>query len=129
MAKSRRRIIAFALACAMPIASAAAQSSATTGARNLSLEQQTKIADAITREAGPPTPGAQFSLAIGNTVPADIQLRRVPAIVAQVAPQLGDASYVVVEEQIAIVDPHSRKILEVVQRGLSQTGSIPAQTR
>jgi hypothetical protein len=127
MAKSRRRILAFALACAMPIASAAAQSTGTTSTRNLSLEQQTKIADAITRDAGPSLPGAHFSLAIGNAVPADVPLRRVPASVEAVAPQLRGASYIVVEEQIAIADSNTRKILAVVQRGLSQTGSVPAR--
>ena len=124
MAKWRRRIMAFVLACTMPIASAAAQSAA-----NLSLEQQTKIADAITREAGPPMPGAQFSLAIGNTVPAGMQLHPMPPIVAQVAPQFRDASYIVVEEHIAIVDSNSRKVLEVVQRGLSQTGTAPGRNK
>jgi hypothetical protein len=123
------RLLAVALAIATSIASAAAQAPADTSTRNLSLEQQTKIADVITRDAGTPLPGAHFSLAIGNAVPADVRLRPVPTTVAQVAPQFRDASYVVVEEQIAIVDSHSRKILAVVQRGLSQTGAVPAQTR
>jgi Protein of unknown function (DUF1236) len=121
-----QRLFALAFLLALPISSAA-QLSAQTGARELSLEQQTKIAETITREAGPPLPGAHFSLAIGNAVPSNIQLRPVPTTVVQVAPQFRDASYVVVEEQIAIVDSRSRKILDVVQRGLSQTGSVPAQ--
>jgi Protein of unknown function (DUF1236) len=124
MTQLPRRILAFALACALPIASAAAQSAAT---RELNLEQQTKIADAITRDAGAPIRDVHFSLAIGNAVPAEVQLRPVPASVAQVAPQFRGASYVVVEEQIAIVDSNTRKILAVVQRGLSQTGSVPAR--
>jgi uncharacterized protein DUF1236 len=124
MPNLRPLLLAFALVCALPIASAAAQSTAT---RELNLEQQTKIADAITRDAGAPTRDVHFSLAIGNAVPAEVQLRSVPTAVAQVAPQFRDASYVVVEEQIAIVDPQSRKILAVVQRGLSQTGSTPTR--
>ena len=129
MMKSRRLILTFALLCALPIASAAAQSTATTSPPNLSLEQQTKIADAITRDAGEPIRGIHFSLAIGNAVPTDVQLHPVPTAVAQVAPEFRDAGYVVVEEQIAIIDSHSRKILAVVQRGRRQTGSVPAQTR
>jgi hypothetical protein len=128
MSPLNQRLLAIAVAIAIPIATPAAQSPADTS-HNLSLEQQTKIADAITREAGRPMPGAHFSLAIGNAVPADVQLRPVPTIVVQVAPQFRDASYIVVEEQIAIVDSGSRKILDVVQRGLSQTGSVPARTR
>ena len=124
MAKPQRCILAFALACALPIASAAAQSATT---RELNLEQQTKIADAITRDAGPSLPGAHFSLAIGNAIPADVPLRRVPPVVETVAPQFRGASYIVVEEQIAIADSNTRKILAVVQRGLNQTGSVPAR--
>ena len=123
------RLLAFTLSLALPIAWASAQAPAQTGARNLSLEQQAKIADAITRDAGAPLPGAHFSLAVGNAVPADVPLRRVPASVGAAAPQFRQASYVVVEEQIALVDATTRKILAVVQRGLSQTGSVPAQTR
>ena len=123
------RLLAITLSLVLPIACASAQAAPQTGAPNLSLEQQTKIADAITRDAGAPLPGAHFTLAIGNAVPADVPLRPVPANAAAVAPQFRGASYVVVEEQIAIVDSATRKILAVVQRGLSQTGAAPAQNR
>ena len=120
MTKSLQLLFAVAFSTAIAAATASAQTPAETGARNLSLEQQTKIADAITRDAGPPAAGAHFSLAIGNAVPADVPLRQVPATVAQEAPQFRGASYVVVEEQIALVDSQTRKILAVIQRGLRQ---------
>ena len=127
MAKSSQRLLAIALSLAIPLATAAAQAPADTTSRNLSLEQQTKIADVITRDAGPPTPGAHFSLAVGAAVPAEVPLRPVPTAATAVAPQFRGASYIVVEEQIALVDSSTRKILAVIQRGLSQTGSVPAQ--
>ena len=128
MAKSSQRLLAIALSLAIPLATAAAQAPADTTSRNLSLEQQTKIADVITRDAGSPVRDVHFSLAIGNAVPADVPLRPVPATAAAVAPQFRGASYVVVEEQIALVDSQTRKIPAVIQRGLRQsTGS--AQTR
>jgi hypothetical protein len=58
-----------------------------------------------------------------------VPLRPLPAKAAEAAPQLHGASYVMVEEQIALVDAQTRKILAVIQRGLRQTGSAPAQTR
>ena len=128
MAKSLQRVLVIALLTALAMATAWAQTAADTSARNLSLEQQTKIADAITRAAGQPIAAGQFPLAIGNTVPADVSLQPVPASVAAAAPQLRSASYVVVEEQIAIVDSQTRKILAVIQRGLTQgTGSAQAR--
>jgi Protein of unknown function (DUF1236) len=122
MTKSLHRLLGLSLLLALPTAS-----SAQTGARELSLEQQTKMADAITRDAGAPLPGARFSLAIGSAVPADVPLRAVPGSLDAVAPEFRGASYVVVEEQIAIVDTGTRKILAVIQRGLSQTDSAPAK--
>jgi len=120
--------LAIVFAAAIAAATASAQTPADTSARNLSLEQQTKIADAITRAAGAPVREVHFSLAIGNTVPAYLQLRPVPASVGQVASQFRGASYPVVEEQIALVDSQTRKILAVVQRGLSQnTGAAQAR--
>jgi hypothetical protein len=61
-------------------------------------------------------------------VRADLPLRPVPASVGQAAPQFRGASYLVVEEQIAIVDSQTRKILAVVQRGLTQNTGL-AQSR
>ena len=127
MAILSQRLLAITLSATLPIASAWAQSQAGTDARNLSLEQQTKIADVITRRAGSPLAGGHFSLAIGNTLPPDVALHPVPPGVESVAPQFKEASYVVVEEQIAIVDSKTRKILAVIQRGVRQgTGSTQA---
>ena len=106
----------------------ASAQTADAGARDLSLKQQAKIADAITRAAGPPIAAGDFPLAIGNAVPANVPLRPVPTSVAAAAPQLRAASYVVVEEQIALVDSQTRKIFAVIQLGLRQ-GTGSAQTR
>ncbi len=127
MAQSSRRLLAFALLLAMPIVSAV-QSPAQAAGPALSLEQQTKVADAITRDAGTGLSAGRFSLVVGNAVPADVPLRPVPAGLDSVPPNFRGASYVVVEEQIALVDTNTRKILAVIQRGLRQSGSAPAKT-
>ena len=83
----------------------------------LSLEQQSKVGQFITKEAGMPNAAGQFQLAIGNTVPPDVRLRPIPSTAGDAAPQIQGKSYTVVEEQIVIVDPGSRKITAVLQRG------------
>jgi uncharacterized protein DUF1236 len=128
MVTSVYRPLIVPLLVAMLVASRA-QTPPQIGARELSLEQQTKMADVITRDAGPPLSGAQFSLAIGNAVPPDVPLRPVPASLDEVAPEFRGASYVVVEEQIAIVETATRKVLAVIQRGLNQTRSAPGKMR
>jgi len=49
-------------------------------------------------------------------VPADIELHSLPAEIEQWAPGLHGFGYVVVEEQIALVDQHTRKIKLVFPR-------------
>jgi hypothetical protein len=49
-------------------------------------------------------------------VPADIELHSFPAEIEQLAPGLHGFGYVVVEEQIALVDQHTRKIKLVFPR-------------
>jgi hypothetical protein len=52
--KALQLALAIVFSAAIAAATASAQTPADTSARNLSLEQQTKIADAITRAAGAP---------------------------------------------------------------------------
>jgi hypothetical protein len=58
-------------------------------------------------------------------VPQDVALRPLPPDAEAVAPQLHGASYLAIEELVAIVDGHSRKIVSVMQRMRRQesTGS------
>ena len=69
----------------------------------LSMQQQIKIAQLITKMTPPLTSGT-FSIAMGRIVPASIELHPVPPEAERLAPQLRGFGYVVVEEQIALVD-------------------------
>ena len=81
----------------------------------LSMEQTTQIGEIITKEATPLT-NVSFSVAVDGIVPPEVQLRPLPPSAEELAPQLRGFGYVVVEEQIALVDQHSRKIVAVVPR-------------
>jgi uncharacterized NAD-dependent epimerase/dehydratase family protein len=81
----------------------------------LSLEQKTKISQLITKQTAP-LASSSFSIAIDSVVPADIEVHALPAAAEQVAPQVRGYGYVVVEEQIALVEPRSRKVEIVFPR-------------
>jgi hypothetical protein len=111
---------AIALTLVLQLGAAAAQSAANAdrpGMDSLSLEQQSKVGQLITKDAGMPNAPGRFQVAVGNMVPPEVQLRPVPAVAGEAAPQIQNKSYAVVEEQIVIVDPASRKITAVLQRG------------
>jgi hypothetical protein len=67
-------------------------------------------------EAAPPLTSGAFSIQMNGIVPADIELHSFPAEIEQLAPGLHGFGYVVVEEQIALVDQHTRKIKLVFPR-------------
>jgi hypothetical protein len=115
---------AMALTLLLQLGGASAQSAANAdrpGMDSLSIEQQSKVGDLITKDAGMPLAGGRFEIAVGNMVPPEVQLRAIPGNAGEAAPQIQNKSYAVVEEQIAIVDPASRKITAVLQRGLNAT--------
>jgi uncharacterized protein DUF1236 len=60
--------------------------------------------------------GGSFTLAVDSVVPEQAQLRPVPSSVDAIAPHFRGNSYLVVDEQIAIVEPQTRKIIAVLQR-------------
>src|SRR5262249_44601497 len=107
-----QKILKCAVSFCFLVSAAAAQGPSTSAAANsdlLSMDQQIKIARLITKQPPPLTSGA-FSIQMGGVVPADIELHSLPAEIEQLAPRLHGFGYVVVEEQIALVDQHTRKI-------------------
>jgi len=82
----------------------------------LSIDQQVKVGQIITDQhnASPLVGGP--ALALDAIVPPDVKLEAVPQDAQQVAPRLRGFSYLVVEEQIALVEPHTRRIVEVIPR-------------
>jgi hypothetical protein len=81
----------------------------------LSLEAKVKLSQLITKQSEP-LPSSKFSIAMDAIVPAEIEVHPLPSPAEQVAPQLRGYGYVVVEEQIALVEPRSRKIEIVFPR-------------
>ena len=57
-----------------------------------------------------PLAATSFFIAVDAVIPPDIQVHPLPVEVEQLAPQLRGFGYVVIEEQIAIVDQATRKI-------------------
>jgi hypothetical protein len=81
----------------------------------LSLDQKIKIAQLITKQTAPLADNS-FSIAVDRIVPAQIQLQPLPSEAEQLAPQVHGLGYVVVNEEIALVDQRTRKVVLVFQR-------------
>jgi hypothetical protein len=71
---------------------------------------------ATDHEKTAPLTSASFSIAVDRVVPPDIDLHSLPAEAQRLAPQLRGFGYIVVEEQIALVDQRTRKVELVFPR-------------
>jgi hypothetical protein len=83
---------------------------------SLSVEQQVKVGAIITDETSVAMPAPNWSVAIDGLVPKNVTLRSLPATAQNVTPQLQGLDYILVEEEIALVDPRTRKIVAVLPR-------------
>jgi hypothetical protein len=111
-----RKLLVVIATLQFAISAAAAQSqSAASKAEVLSFDQEIRISQLIAKQAVPLTSGS-FSIALDAVVPAEIQVHSLPPEAEQLAPQLGGFGYVVVEEQIALVDQRTRNVEIVFPR-------------
>ena len=113
-----RKILALAASICFVVSTAAAQAPAQSAASKsdlLSMDQKIKIAQLITKQTAPLASGS-FSIAVDGVVPPDIEIHSLPAEAQRLAPQLRGFGYIVVEEQIALVDQRTRKVELVFPR-------------
>lgn len=99
----------------VPSQAAASQPSrASSSVIALDTQQQTSIGQTLAQRGVKPLTDVTFSIGIGTKVPAAVQLRALPSDLATFVPQYRGYSYVVVEEQIVIVDPGTHEIVSIV---------------
>ncbi|HKH33540.1 MAG TPA: DUF1236 domain-containing protein [Beijerinckiaceae bacterium] len=58
---------------------------------------------------------AATAIRVGSTVPACVELSQVPQRIVSEVPELRSYRYFAIGEEIAIVEPESRRIVEIIQ--------------
>jgi hypothetical protein len=90
------------------------QTGTTAGQLTLSSEQRERIFDNIAASPQPAPDG--FMPSVGAQVPAELQLQPMPEQIASEAPQLQQYEVAKLEDQVLIVDPDNRQVVEVIRR-------------
>lgn len=94
------------------------RSQVTTGqagaAAKLSTEQRTKISTVIRSEHVSPVTNVNFSISIGTRVPRDIEYRPLPTEVVTIYPEWRGYDFVLVRDQIIVIDPQTFEIVAVL---------------
>jgi Protein of unknown function (DUF1236) len=91
------------------------------GVITLNEQQNTRVATAIRQANVKPLTNVNFSIAVGTTIPADVQVHPLPPALVEIVPQYGNFNFVVVEQEALIIDPNSRAIVAVVPLEARQT--------
>ena len=81
----------------------------------LSVEQRTKIKGIIGRGHVARVDHPDFSVRVGTVVPRSVHVTVLPSDIVEVVPQYRGYDYVLVGDEILIVDPHSLEIVAILE--------------
>jgi len=80
----------------------------------LAAEQHTKIWSTLRGEKAERLTNVEFSTRVGGVVPATVHLYRLPVSIVEYVPQYRDYEYILVGDEILIVDPRTLRIVAVI---------------
>ncbi len=80
----------------------------------LSSEQRTKITTVIKGQNVRPVTNVNFSISVGTRVPRDVSFHPLPAEVVTIYPGWRGYNFILVGDQIVVIDPGSFEIVAVI---------------
>jgi len=84
------------------------------GSITLTDQQRTRVSEMVRRMNVQPLPRSRISVSVGARVPRSIQLHSIPREVLAIYPQFRSYRFVLVEDEIVVVDPRTYTIVTVV---------------
>jgi len=82
----------------------------------INSEQRTKIKQSFSStQVNRVSSGTHFTISMGSEVPHTVKLAPLPPTIVEIVPQYRSYEYVVVEDDIVIVDPKTMKIVYVIE--------------
>ena len=95
---------------------------------NINDQQRTRISQSISHLNVQPLSSVNFSLSVGTAVPRDVGLQPLPAEVVEVVPQYRGYNFVLVKDEIVVVEPSSYKIVAVLPYSGHSTAAAPVRS-
>ena len=84
------------------------------GGAKLSSEQRTRITTVIRSQHVAPVTNVNFSVSVGTRVPRDIEFHPLPAEIVSIYPAWRGYEFILVRDQIVVIDPRSLEIVAVL---------------
>lgn len=88
----------------------------TSAAANLNTEQRSEVTQAFSSTNVNTVSDVNFNVSVGSTITEEVRLAPLPAEVVRIVPQYRNYQYVVVRDEIVIVEPRTKKIVEVIHK-------------
>jgi hypothetical protein len=80
----------------------------------MSTEQNVKFRETMKGEKAERLTNVRFSISIGDEIPKSVHFYRLPARIVEYAPQYRDFDYILVGDDILIVNPRTHRIVAVI---------------
>jgi len=80
----------------------------------LSTEQRTKITTVIKQQRVAPVTNVNFSISVGTRVPRDVSFHPLPTEIVTIYPDWRGYEFIMVRDQIVVIDPSSLEIVAVI---------------
>jgi len=84
-------------------------------AAKLSTEQRTKITTVIRDQHVQPLTSVNFSIAVGTRVPRDVRFHPLPREVVTIYPEWRGYEFILVNNQIIVIDPRTFEIVAILE--------------
>jgi hypothetical protein len=102
----------------------------TSSSTQVKPEVQSRFTDVISRQKVRTETNVNFSVSIGAAVPRSVRTYDVPREIVEIDPAFRGKRYMVVRDEIVIIEPRSQKVVAVVPRsGRTTTGTTTSTTR
>jgi hypothetical protein len=95
---------------------------------NINDQQRTRISQSVSHLNVQPLTNVNFSLSVGTVVPRDVRLQPLPADVVEIVPQYRGYDFVLVRDEIVIVEPSNYKIVAVLPYSGRSTAAAPVRS-
>jgi hypothetical protein len=83
---------------------------------NLDAEKRTRVTEAFTKANVKPLSNVNFSITVGTTINQRVDFRPLPIEIVQIVPEFRGYQYIMVRDEIVIVEPKTRRIVYVLDR-------------
>ena len=88
--------------------------------------QRTRVSESVSHLNVQPLTNVNFSVSVGTAIPRDVRLQQLPADVVEIVPQYRGYNFVLVRDDIVIVDPSSYQIVATMPYSGRSTAAAPA---